>query len=295
MFNFRIVAKVLSEALIASGLFMFLSAIISFLYKDTCGALILSGIFTIIAGGMVYSPLKREEKVYGKREGFLIVAGIWIVYSITGTLPYLISGTIPNVIDAFFESMSGFTTTGASIIQNLELCSHGILFWRSVSQWIGGITFILLTLSIIPLKQINIQLSLNEFTGLPADKFNPRTGNVSRTLIITYAALTLAETILLSIGDINFFDALCYSISTVSTGGFSNHAGSVSSLNSPYLLIVITIFMFLAGTNTTLIYYGATKRFDKIKENSEFWLYCAFIIVFIIAGSIALTANRTYG
>ena len=295
MFNFRIVAKVLSEALIASGLFMFLSAIISFLYKDTCGALILSGIFTLIAGGMVYAPLKREEKVYGKREGFLIVSGIWIVYGITGTLPYLISGTIPNVIDAFFESMSGFTTTGASIIQNLELCSHGILFWRSASQWIGGITFILLTLSIIPLKQINIQLSLSEFTGLPADKFNPRTGNVSRTLILTYAALTFAETILLSIGDMNFFDALCYSMSTISTGGFSNHAGSVSSLNSPYLLIVITIFMFLAGANTTLIYYGAIKRFDKIKENSEFWLYCSFIIVFIIAGSIALTVNHTYG
>lgn len=295
MFNFRIVAKVLSQALIVVGLFMLLSAIVSFMYGDPGGALVLSGIFTIIAGGMVYTPLKREEKVYGKREGFLIIAGIWIVYGIAGMLPYLLSRTIPNVIDAFFESMSGFTTTGASIIRNLESCSHGILFWRSMSQWIGGITFIVITLSIIPLKQINIQLPTDNFMGLPADKFNPRTGNVSKMLIATYTSLTIIETILLSIGGMNLFDATCYSMSTISTGGFSPHNGSISSLNSPYQLIVISIFMFLAGTNTTLIYYGATKRFNKIKENSEFLLYCCFLMFFIVAGSVALSANHTYG
>ncbi len=294
MVNFRIVAKVFSQALIFEGFVMLLAAGVSFIYHDPSGALILSGILTAISGGMVYTPLRKEERVNGSKEGYMILTGTWIIISLAGTLPYLLSGTIPNFGNAFFESVSGFTTTGATIINNVESVSHGILFWRSATQWIGGLFFIIISLSILPVKQINIQLSIDDFSGMPADKINPRTIESSKRLIAIYLTLTIIETIMLSIGGMSFFDSVCHSMSTISTGGFSTKNDGVSAILSPYLIVVMTIFMFLAGSNMTLFYFGAKKRFSKILRNHEFLFYLSIFILFAVAGTFVLTVNGSF-
>ena len=288
MFNFRIIARFFSLVLIIEGLFMLLSAAVSFYYKEPA-SILLSAIITIVTGILVYTPLRKEEKLYGNKEGYIIVPGIWLIMTLFGTLPYLFSGTIRNFGDAFFESMSGFTTTGATILTNIDSQTHGILFWRSATQWVGGIGFILISLSLLPVvKTINIQLTITDFTGQTTDKIHPRTKEASKRLITIYAILTLAEAILLVIGGMNIFDAVCHSFSTMSTGGFSTHDNSVTTFSSPFILVVLTIFMFLAGTNMSLLYFGGKLNFKKIIGNSEFVFYAVICVIFIIIGSAIL-------
>jgi trk system potassium uptake protein TrkH len=294
MVNFRIVAKVYSQALIIEGFVMLIAAAVSFIYSDPNGALVLSGIITVICGGMVYTPLRKEEKVNGNKEGYLILVGTWLIISLVGTLPYLLSGAIPNFGDAFFESVSGFTTTGATVIGDLETLSHGILFWRSATQWIGGLFFIIISLSILPVKQFNIQLSIDDFSGVPADKINPRTIESVKRLFAVYMTLTVVETILLWIGGMPLFDSVCHSMSTVSTGGFSTNNDGLSAISSVYTIIIMTIFMFLSGANMTLFYFGAKKRFSKITRNNEFFFYLSIFILFAVTGAFVLVANGSF-
>ena len=174
MINFRIIARVFSLVLVIEGLFMLLSALVSIIYGEH-SSLILSGIITIVTGILVFTPLRNEDKIYGNKEGYLIVTGIWLVLSLFGTIPYLFSGAIKGFGNAFFESISGFTTTGASILTNVESLPHGILFWRSLTQWIGGLGFIIISMSVLQVvKTINIQLTLTDFTGQPTNKIQPK-------------------------------------------------------------------------------------------------------------------------
>ena len=155
-------------------------------------------LFQLLREFWYFTPLRNEERVYRNKEGYIIVTGIWLIFSLFSTLPFLFSGSISNFGDAFFESMSGFTTTGATIIPNVESMPHGILFWRSLTQWLGGIGIILISLSVIPvLKSLNIQLAATEFTGLTSNKIHPRTKDTAIRLLTIYLALTLAETIFL--------------------------------------------------------------------------------------------------
>ena len=295
MVNFRIVAKVYSQALVIEGFVMLVAAAVSFIYGDPGGALVLSGIITVICGGMVYTPFRKEERVDGNKEGYLILVGTWLIISLAGTMPYLFSGAIPNFGDAFFESVSGFTTTGATIIGNVEMLPRGILFWRSATQWIGGLFFIIISLSILPVKQFNILLSIDEFSGVPADKINPRTIGSVKRLFALYLTLTVAETILLWIGGMSLFDSACHSMSTLSTGGFSTKNGGISAISSTYTIIVMTIFMFLSGTNMTLLYFGAKRRFDKVVRNNEFLFYLSIFLLFSVTGTFVLAANGIFG
>jgi trk system potassium uptake protein TrkH len=294
MINFRIIARVFSLVLIIEGLFMLLSAAVSFLYKEPA-SLLFSAIITIVTGILVFTPLRNEEKLYGNKEGYIIVTGIWLILSLFGTIPYLLSGTITNFGDAFFESISGFTTTGATILTNVESQLHGILFWRSLTQWIGGIGFIIISMSVLQVvKTINIPLTITEFTGQQTDKINPKTKETKKSLITIYVILTLAEAVLLIFGGMNVFDAVCHSLSTLSTGGFSTKNAGIAAFGSPYILIVLTIFMFIAGTNMTLIYFGVNRNFKKITGNNEFNYYIITCLVFIIIGAVALFHKPGY-
>src|SRR5512133_3283781 len=176
MINFRIIARAFSLLLIVEGLFMLVSAGVSFLYHEhAASSFCYSALITLVTGAMVFTPLRNEEKIVGTREGYIIVTGIWLIFSIFGTLPYIFSGSIHSFGDAFFESMSGFTTTGATILPDIESMPHGILFWRSVTQWLGGIGIIFISLSVFPvLRSFNIQLAATEFSGQPTDKIHPR-------------------------------------------------------------------------------------------------------------------------
>jgi len=294
MVNFRIIARVFSLVLIVEGLFMLIAAAVSFLYNEPA-SILFSGIITIVTGAMVFTPLRNEDKITGNKEGYLILAGIWLLLSLFGTLPYLMSGTIRNFTDAFFESMSGFTTTGATILTNIESNSHGILFWRSITQWMGGAGFILISMSVLQVvKSINIQLSITDFTGQATDKIHPRIKETGKRLITLYSILTLAEAVMLMIGGMNVFDAICHSFATMSTGGFSTFNSGISSIGSPYILVVLTLFMFLAGTNMTMVYFGLKRNFRKITGNNEFIFYVLTCLIFIMVVSLYLLYDSGY-
>jgi trk system potassium uptake protein TrkH len=290
MINFRIIARAFSLLLIVEGLFMLISAGVSFLYHEhAASAFCYSALITLVTGVLVFTPLRSEEKISGTREGYIIVTGIWLIFSVFGTLPFLISGSIHSFGDAFFESLSGFTTTGATILPDIESMPHGILFWRSATQWLGGIGIIFISLSVFPvLKSFNIQLAATEFSGQPTDKIHPRIKDAAKRLISIYCILTLTESLLLIIGGMSVFDAVCHSFSTLSTGGFSTHNNGIAAFASPYIMIVISVFMFIAGTNMTLVYFGLKGNFKKIIGNNEFLFYTLICLVFVLLVSLIL-------
>jgi trk system potassium uptake protein TrkH len=290
MINFRIIARVFSLLLIFEGLFMLVSAAVSFLYHEqAASSFIYSALITIVTGVVVFTPFRNEERVFGNKEGYIIVTGIWLIFSLFGTLPFLLSGSISSFGDAFFESMSGFTTTGATILSDIESMPHGILFWRSLTQWLGGIGIIFISLSVFPVfKSINIQLAATEFSGQPTDKIHPRTKDAAKRLVTIYFLITFAEVIFLKIGGMPFFDAICHSFSTLSTGGFSTRNNGISDFASPFILIVLTVFMFIAGTNMTLIYFGLKGNFKKFFGNNEFVFYTMICFFFVVLVSSVL-------
>jgi len=290
MINFRIIARIFSLLLIFEGLFMLISAAVSFLYHEhSASAFLYSALITGATGAIVFTPLRNEEKIYGNKEGYIIVTGTWLMFSLFGTLPFVLSGSISSFGDAFFESMSGFTTTGATILTDIESLSHGILFWRSITQWIGGLGIIVISLSFFPVvKSINIQLAATEFSGPAKDKIHPRIKNVAKRLIFIYLLLTLTEIILLIIGGMPVFDAVCHSFSTLSTGGFSTRNDGIADFSTPYIKIVITLFMFIAGTNMTLVYFGLKGNIKKLIQNNEFVFYLLICLIFIFISSVFL-------
>jgi trk system potassium uptake protein TrkH len=220
------------------------------------------------------------------------VVGIWIIFSLFATLPYLFSKSMSSFGDAFFESMSGFTTTGATILTDIESLPHGIIFWRSVTQWLGGIGIIFISLSFLPVfKSTNIQLAATEFSGQVTDKIHPRIKDAAIRLVTIYFILTFAEFILLVIGGMPAFDAICHSFTTLSTGGFSSRNDGIAAFESPFILIVISVFMFVAGTNIAYIYFGLKGNFKKIFGNNEFFFYSLLCFCFIVIVSLILFLN----
>ena len=204
---------------------------------------------------IIAAILKDAPKNIGKREGYLVVSMVWIVFSLFGLLPFWLSNAIPSFTDAFFETMSGFTTTGSSILNDIEALPHGILFWRSLIQWLGGMGIIVLSLAILPFLGVGgMQMFVAEVPGIVPDKLHPRITETAKRLYSIYVAYTLMETVLLWVGGMSFFDAICHSFTTMATGGYSTKQASVAYFSSPFLQYVIILFMFIAGTNFTLSY-----------------------------------------
>jgi trk system potassium uptake protein TrkH len=286
MINFRIIARVFSLLLIFEGLFMLLSAGVSLLYHEQSAFHFLyAALITIFTGVIVFTPLRNEERIYGNKEGYIIVTGIWLIFSLFSTLPYLFSNSISSFGDAFFESMSGFTTTGATILTDIESLPRGVLFWRSLTQWLGGIGIIFISLSFFPVvKSINIQLAASEFSGQTTDKIHPRIMEAAKRLITIYVLITIAEAILLIFGGMSIFESVCHSFSTLSTGGFSTRNEGISAFSSPYIKVVITLFMFIAGTNMTCVYFALKGNLKKIIGNTEFIFYTIICLVFVLIG-----------
>jgi trk system potassium uptake protein TrkH len=290
MINFRIIARVFSQVLIIEGIFLLISAGVSLIYRESAaGPFLYSSIITLITGVLVFTPLRNEEKVYGTREGYVILTSIWILFSAFGSLPYLFTHSAGSFTNAFFESISGFTTTGATIFKDIESLPHGILFWRSLTQWLGGIAIITLSFYVLPvIKSLNIQLPTTEFSGQMTDKIHPKAIETTKRLISIYIALTLGEALLLVSGKMTVFDAICHSFSTLSTGGFSTRNNGIAAFGSPYIRAVLTLFMFFAGTNLALVYFAVKGQFKKIIRNNEFVIYAilatgfSLLIAFLI-------------
>ncbi len=296
MINWRVIIRILGTLLIGEGGFMLLSAIVSFIYKENDGFFIaVSAIITSISGLVLFLSTNNSNYQIGKREGYVIVTLAWIIFSFFGCLPFILTNSIPSFTNAFFETVSGFTTTGASILDNIESLSHGILFWRSITQWLGGMGIIVMSLAILPILGIGgMELFIAEVPGLTPDKLHPRITETAKRLWGIYIIYTLAETILLMFGGMNFFDAINHSFTTMATGGYSTKQASIAFFNSPYIEYVITIFMFLAGTNFTLSYFAMRLNFKKLFRNEEFKFYLGFVLLFTFIITVGLHSSKEY-
>lgn len=282
--NSKIIFRALGFLLLVEGAAMFLTSLISVLYNehDFAAFLISSGINIVIGLALVYFSRDARHDI-GRREGYVIVTSVWVVFSIFGSLPYVISGAIPNFTNAFFETISGFSTTGSTIIADIESMPHGVLFWRSMTQWLGGMGIIVLSLAILPVFGIGgMQLFMAEVPGPTPDRISPRIRQTAKALWGIYLMFTLSEIILLWIAGMGLFDAVCHSFATMSTGGFSTKQASVAYWSSPAIQYIVVLFMFLAGTNFALAYMAINGKFKTAIKDEEFKYYGLFILVFTL-------------
>ncbi|WP_340202099.1 TrkH family potassium uptake protein [Ascidiimonas sp. W6] len=283
--NTRIILHIMGLLLLFNGGFMLLAAIVSGIYED--GATLdisLAGIVTLLSGTLLMFITRDHKKELKKREGYIIVTFGWIFMTISGMLPYLFSKEIPDITNAFFETMSGYTTTGASILNDIESLPEGILFWRSTTHWIGGMGIIVLAIAILPLLGIGgMQLFAAEAPGPGSDKLHPRITDTAKRLWLIYFGFTVAETILLKVAGMSIFDAVNHSMATLSTGGFSTKNASLAHWNTnPMIQYIVILFMFIAGTNFILSYFAFKGRFQKIIKDEEFKFYSLFIFIFSV-------------
>ncbi|MEZ4794704.1 MAG: potassium transporter TrkG [Flavobacteriaceae bacterium] len=279
--NLKIIAHLMGLLLVVNGGFMLIATLVSILYKDGVALqMALAALTAMLLGGVTMVVTRNHRKEIQKKEGYIIVTFGWIFMALVGTLPYVFTSTIPSFTNAFFETMSGYTTTGATILNDIESIPKGVLFWRSITHWIGGMGIIVLAIAILPLLGIGgMQLFAAEAPGPGGDKLHPRITDTAKRLWLIYVGYTLAETLLLWVAGMTFFDAINHSLSTLSTGGFSTKNASVAYWNhQPIIQYIIILFMFLAGSNFVLSYFAFKTKFSKILRDEEFKLYLFFIV-----------------
>lgn len=281
--NHLLILRILSKILMIEAISFLPCILVAYIYKEAISPFIWSSLLTGFFSLILFVPgtMTTNYKA-GNRDTFLIVALAWILFSLFGSLPYIFSNTIPSLINAFFESTSGLTTTGASIIKDVESLPFSILFWRSLTHWIGGLGIIVLVILILPSLKVtgyhlfSLESSLKE-------KIHPKISGVAVRVMFIYTGLTLAEVILLDIGDMDLFDSICHSFGTVATGGFSTRNDSLMHY-SYYSQYIVMIFMFLAGTSQVVYYYLLKRNFRKVRHNEELWF---FLVTVLVAGTIS--------
>tara|TARA_Y100000746_G_scaffold160651_1_gene138131 strand:- start:5748 stop:7232 length:1485 start_codon:yes stop_codon:yes gene_type:complete len=288
--NHKIILYFIGFLLLFNGGFMFISSMVSYYYKDGITMdLIYSGLIVTLIGGLLLFLNKNHDKQLNKREGYLVVVLGWLAMILTGTLPYILTGTIDGFSNIVFETTSGFTTTGATIINDIEILPEGILFWRSITHWLGGMGIIVFAIAILPLLGIGgMQLFSAESPGMEMDKLHPRITDTAKRLWLLYLLFTLVETILLTFAGMSLFDAINHSMSNIASGGFSTKNASLGFWNDqPLIQYIVIFFMFIAGTNFVLSYFGFKGKFKKIFENEEFRIYSLFIaLCTVIVGTV---------
>lgn len=284
-------SKLFGVLLLIETAALLLTAAVAFHYQRVAGetdarCFLLTAALTGAVGMLLYnigrSVKKRPLQI---RDSFLVVALSWVLFSVFGMLPFLMYGTVDNVTDAFFETMSGFSTTGATILDNIDQQPHGILFWRSIMQWMGGLGVVVFTLAFIPSVakgSKKVSLFAAEAPGLSVEKLAPTMGATSRLLWIIYIALTLLCAVAYVVGPMNRFDAICHAFTTIATGGFSTHQASIGYFQSNYIECVCIVFMLLSGVNFAMYHFLFNGRFDIIKRNEELRWYLLAILFFTL-------------
>ena len=292
LINPLLILRILSTILLIETISYLFCLPVVLIYKESPSPFLWSAaITTLISLTLYLVSRKADTNKFSSRDGYLAVTLSWIVFSLLGALPYLISGAIPSFIDAFFESTSGFSTTGSSILKDVEILPNSILFWRSLTHWVGGIGIIVLVIIILPSLRVT-GYQLFSLESSMKEKIHPKTKAIGFRVLFIYLGLTLAEIVLLNIGDMNLFDSICHSFGTIATGGFSTKNISLMYYSS-YSQYIVMIFMFMAGTSQVVYYYLVKFNFKKVRQNEELWFY---IVVAVMAGAIAtiiLLVNST--
>ncbi len=284
-FNIKLVFKTLGALLVIESVFMFIPTLVSLLYKEPDFMVFcLSTTITLLSGlaGMLIG--RKAEKHVGEREGYLIVAIVWLMFSFFGMMPYYLSGAIPSFTDAYFETISGFTTTGATILNDIESLTHGCLIWRNLTQWLGGMGIIVLSIAILPMFGLGgMQLYAAEVTGLSYEKLSPRIADTAKRMWGLYIILTAIEALFLWLFGMDLFDSVCHSFSTIATGGYSTKNLSIAFYDSAAIQYTIIFFMFISGINFALLYYIILRKPKKLLHDEEtHWYSVAVILATVI-------------
>ncbi|MCK9290102.1 MAG: potassium transporter TrkG [Bacteroidales bacterium] len=280
LINFPMIIRVIGFLLIIEGVFMLTVVPVEWYFEGySHNLMLISAAITLVIGSLFFFSTAKINKTLSKREGYIIVSFAWVITSLFGALPYLLQEDIPSFTDAFFETMSGFTTTGATILTDIESMPKALLFWRSLTHWIGGMGIIMLSVAILPILGIGgFQLFMAEVPGVTYDKIHPRITSTSKNLWAIYVLFTFIQFVLLWAGEMNWFDAVNHSFSTMSTGGFSTRNNSVAAYGI-YSQYIIIAFMIIAGTNFTLHYFALHGQLRKAIKNEEFRGYLGIIFV----------------
>ena len=298
MVNFRLIYKILGSLLFMLGTLMLWCGVMAFCYKeDDLMSFLISTIFTISCGFVLRYLGRDSDNNMSRREAYLLVATTWAVFSLFGMLPFLIGGYVTSVTDAYFETISGFTTTGATVIDDVERLPHALLFWRSLTQWIGGLGIVFFTIAILPsMVGGSVKVFAAEATGPMRTKMHPRLSTSAKWIWSVYVMLTLACGLSYYAAGMDWFDSVNYAMSTTATGGFSTHNDSTGFFHSAAIDYVAIVFQLLAGINFTLLYLALFKlRLRDLLRNSEFKLYLGIIVVAAICIGWLLTTHNGYG
>jgi trk/ktr system potassium uptake protein len=285
--NIRLTLNILGWLLVFMGTMLLFPVIFSLWFGD--GEIVTFLVSAVVTSGAGYAMTRRfrSDRRMTLREGFGIVTFGWLAFALFGALPFIFSGTLTNPIDAFFESMSGFTTTGSTVITDLDPVAESVLVWRSLTQWLGGMGIIVLSLAILPILGVGgMQLFQAEVPGPTTDRLRPRIRETAKLLWGVYFAITAAEVGMLMLGGMNFYEAVCHAFTTMATGGFSTENASVGAWNSSYIHVVVTFFMFLAGVNFSLHFHALRGRPGNFFKSEEFRFYLgitgvAVLLVFL--------------
>lgn len=286
--NHRMVFSTVGKIVWFEAVLLILPYIVSLVYKETCAtAFLITIIIAAIVGTLLILVFKQKDDMIYSKEGFMIVSLSWIVLSLIGALPFRLSGEIPDFVDAVFESVSGLTTTGASVLTDVESMSYGLLFWRSFSQWIGGMGVLVFVIAIIPnVSGRSIHIMRAEVPGPVKGKLVPKMRDTAKILYLIYVVMTIIEIVLLKIGGMNWFESLVHAFATAGTGGFGIKADSLASYSS-FIQWVVTIFMILFGVNFNIYFLILVKRFRAIVKSTELWVYLGVIAI----GTLCIALN----
>ncbi len=288
-FNWRLVFKTWGVLTTIEAIVMLIPTFAAWWYHEAdLGAWVVSSAITWLSSWWMLLAGRNAEKRVGEREGYVIVATIWLVYSMFGMLPFWLSGALPSITDAWYETMAGFTTTGSTVFTDVAAQTHSILLWRSLMQWIGGMGIIVLSVAILPMFGLGgMQLYSAEVTGVSYEKLSPRIADTAKHMWLTYIVLTIGEGVLLWLFGMGGFDAVCHSMATISTGGFATHNDSVIGY-TPAIQWIIMLFMLLSGINFTQLIYAFRGKPQRLFQDEETrWYICAcFVAGLILMGGL---------
>ena len=292
--NTRYICRIAGTSLLILAGLMLFPLITALVYGESVLPFVLTALVAALCGGALFSVRQISSKIYAK-EGFAAVSLIWILLSVFGALPFVISGDIPNYIDALFETVSGFTTTGATILTDVEAVSRGCLFWRSFTHWIGGLGILVFVMAVLPLSgEHSMHIMRAEVPGPVVGKLVPRARDTARILYIIYAVMTAVETVLLMLGGMDFFDALLHAFGTAGTGGFSTRNASIGAFDSAYIESVIGVFLILFGINFNLYYLLLKGKIRTALKSTELYVYLAIITVSVVAIGIGAGGSHAF-
>lgn len=292
--NYRMVFYIIGRIVGAVGLLMFIPTICAVIYREEVLPFIIP-ILISVAIGLIFTVNPPKNRDIRPKDGFISVALSWIVISLVGCLPFIISGTIPSFIDAFFETVSGFTTTGSTVISDVESVDRGLLLWRSLTQWLGGMGVLVFLLAILPKSDLKSSRFMHvmkaEVPGPTVGKVVPRIADTARVMYGIYLALTAVLFLLLLFGDMNIYEALCHALSTGGTGGFGTMNDSIASY-SAYSQYVISVFMIIFGINFNVYFFLIVGQFVKAIKNEEMWWFLGLVTVAVTAITLSLTFSN---